>query len=300
MKHTKKNEQHIIPKTYLRYWKIEPNKNFVYGIDFSNEYKKGVQTFGLNDKVFKEHKYYNINNCSNPYILEDFFGTNIESIWNDIMDEINEEKNLSKEVREKIILWLYVSKMRSPYMRNNIERITNFIAKTDERYINKDISIEKEKQIESISKRIAKQIHLGSFVNKEQHNNLWDLFSKTLNAKQWRILKSTTDFEFWTNDNPGFSPNMDKRFAIENPYHHVIELNANSFIFFPLSPKYCLEISPFFVGTPLEISALNMKIEYEQADLEVVDYINRGIFFTKTKILVSNNKKSLEQSIRRN
>lgn len=92
---------------------------------------------------------------------------------------------------------------------------------------------------------------------------------------------------------------MDKRFANERPYHHIFELNANSFIYFPLSPKYCLEISPFFEGTPLDICALTMKIEYEQASLELVEYINRGVFYTKSKILISKNRETLERCIRR-
>ena len=77
-KRKKKDEQHIVPRTYLKYWKIAPDKNFVYGIDFSNEYRKGVQTFGLNDKVFKQRKYYNHDSFENPYIIEDVLGEEIE------------------------------------------------------------------------------------------------------------------------------------------------------------------------------------------------------------------------------
>lgn len=174
MKKRKKDGQHIVPKTYLKHWKIDPDRNFVYGIDFSNKYRLGVQTFGLNDKVFKEHKYYNDNSFENPYILEDIFGNDIEPIYNDIMKEVYEEQNLTRETREKIMQWLYTSKMRSPHIRNNIERLSNFITKTGKKYTNKELSKEKETEIENYSKIVAKQVHLNSFVNEEQLKNLLD------------------------------------------------------------------------------------------------------------------------------
>lgn len=298
-KKNKKDGQHVVPRTYLKYWKIAEDKNFVYGIDFSNEYKKGVQTFGLNDKVFKQRKYYNHPSFENPYIIEDVLGEEIEPTYDKIMSEINSESNLSQSIREKIMQWLYISKMRSPYMRDNTERISNFLYKTTERYKDKNLSPEKERAIEQHSKRIAKEIQLNTFAHEGQLKNLLPLFTKTLNAKHWRILKSIPQFQFWTNDNPGFSPNTVERFAKDTPYHQVMELNASSIIFYPLSPKYCLEITPFRMGTPLDICALTMEIKYEQASPQLLEFINKGVLYTYSKLVISNNKEILEYCIKR-
>lgn len=296
---SKKDEQHIVPKTYLKYWKITEG-NFVYGIDFSNKYKKEVQTFGLNDRVFKEKKYYNHHSFENSYIIEDVLGQDIEPNYDKIMGEINNQTNLSTDSREKIMQWLYVSKMRSPYIRNNTERIANFLYKATEQFKNKDLSPDKEKTIEQYSKQIAKEVQLNAFANEGQLESLMTLFIETLNAKHWRVLKSIPEFEFWTNDNPGFSPNTVARFAENTPYHPIMEMNAHSIIFYPLSPKYCLQVSPFQQGTPLDICALTMEIKYEQASPELIEFINQGVFYTCNKILVSNNRESLQYSIRRN
>jgi hypothetical protein len=297
-KKSKKNGQHVVPRTYLKHWKIAEGKNFVYGIDFSNKYKKGVQTFGLNDVVFKELKYYNSNSFENPYIIEDILGKDIEPIYEDIMAEINLETNLSVRVREEIMQWLYFSKMRSPVMRKNTERLANFIYKTTELYKTKKLSLEKEGDIEELAKRIAKDTHLNSFTYDDQSKSILSLFFETLNAKHWRILKSIPQLEFWTNDNPGFSPNLEERFAKDFPYHYIMEMSAHSIIFYPLSPKYCLEITPFSAATPLETCAMTMEIKYEKASIKLIDFINKGVFHTCNKVLISRNKEILEYCIK--
>lgn len=295
---SKKDGQHIVPRTYLKFWKIAEGKSFVYGIDFSNKYKKGVQTFGLNDKVFKERKYYNHNSFENQYIIEDVLGEDIEPSYDKIMCEINNEINLSFGIREKIMQWLFISKMRSPHIRNNTERIANFLFKVTEQFKDKNISAEKERAIEIHSKKIAKEVQLSTLTNDGQLQSLLKLFIETLNAKHWRIIKSIPQFEFWTNDNPGFSPNTDERFAKDTPYHYIMEMNEQSIIYFPLSPKYCLEITPFPQGTPLDICALTMEIKYEQASPKLIEFINKGIFCTCNKVLISNNKEILEYCIK--
>jgi hypothetical protein len=294
-----KDEQHLVPRTYLKHWRIAEDENFVYGIDFANKYNKNVQKFGLNDKVFKQKRYYNDNSFQNPYIIEDVLGQDIEPSYELIMTEVNIEQNISQQIREKLMQWLYISKMRSPFMRDNTEQLANFIFKTTERYKDKNLSTDKEEAIEHQSKQIAKQVQISTFADEEQVKNLSKLFIETLNAKHWRILKSIPQFQFWTNDNPGFSPNTIERFAKERPYHHVMEMNSSSIILYPLSPKYCLEISPFKMGTPLNICALTMDIKFEQASPQMIEYINKGVLHTCSKLIVSNNKEILQHCIKR-
>jgi hypothetical protein len=298
-KKKEKVEQHLVPRTYLKHWRIAKDKNFVYGIDFTNEYKKGVQIFGLNDKVFKQKRYYNDNSLQNPFAIEDILGQNIEPNYEIIMSEVNSEQKLSQPVREKIMLWLYISKMRSPYMRDNTERLANFFYKTAARYKNKNLSTDLEKAIGLYSKHTAKKTQLRTLIDREQVRELLALFLDTLNSKHWRILKSIPQFQFWTNDNPGFSLNTSERFAKEVPYHRVMEMNPRSIILYPLSPKYCLEISPFQKGTPENVSALTMDIKFEQASPQLIEYINKGVLYTRSKLIVSNNKEILEYCIKR-
>ena len=84
-------EQHYIPKAYLRHFQIDndKNKSFVYCIDFSNQYKKGVQRLGINDKVFKFPKYYNDNRLEDPFALEKVFAKEVEPYYDKIIKALS-------------------------------------------------------------------------------------------------------------------------------------------------------------------------------------------------------------------
>ncbi len=293
-KPSRKDNQHVVPRIYLKYWKIAKDKNFVYGIDFSNKYKKRVQEFGLNHKVFKERKYYCNPSFSNPYIIEDLLGNEIEPRYDEIMDEVTREINLSFGIREKVIQWLYYSKMRSPIIRNNTARMASFLYNTSLSLNEQSLRGAEKKELVRNETRMAKDVQLNTFAHDGQLESLLTLFIETLNAKHWRILKSIPRFEFLTNDNPGFSPNTNTLFAKDVPFHHVMEMNADSMIFYPLSPSYCLEVAPFVKGTALNVCAMEMEIKYEQAEPELIDFINEGVKYTCSKVVISSTRNILQ------
>ena len=297
---SKKNDQHIVPRTYLKHWCMPGEGSFVCVVDFGDKYNTNVQVVGVNDKMFKRKRYYNDPSFANPFIIEDMLGEDFEPTYEVIMNEVKSEQELSQDVRAKIIGWLFTSKARSPYMRDNTERVAQFVLKTQERLITQSaLTAEREQELESIAKETAKRVHLRQFTKEHEVKEMLTLYVETLANKHWRILKASPLLEFWTNDNPGFSPNMEERFhEAFGHFHPVMELNAHSIVFFPLSPKYCLEISPFEAGTPLEISALSMSIKYEEVPVAYVDYINRGVFSTKHRIVVANNKEILQRCIK--
>lgn len=294
---SKKDNQHIVPRTYLKRWRISDDQNFVYAIDISNKYNKGVQKIGLNDRLFTRRRYYNDPSFQNAYIIEDVLGEDIEPLYGLIMQEIELEKDISLSTRENIIQWLYVSKMRSPNIRDNAKDLISKILNTIERYRKAQVDETTKQFIKEYSTTLSKQLQLSAFSDEKQTEKLLTLFVETLAVKHWKILKSKPSFEFWTNDNPGFSPNTHDRFAEDSPYHSVMEMNSASMIFFPLSPKYCLEISPFQQGTPLDICGLTMNIKFEEASISDVMFINKGVFYTCCNLIISNNKEMLERCI---
>jgi len=293
-KQTKKDEQHVIPRTYLKHFKIASNQSFVYCVDFLDKYRTGAQTKGLNDKIFKRRKYYNTPKFENQYIIEDVLGEAIEPLYDKIMTAINKELPLNQETVGNLMHWLCMSKMRSPYVRDNIERVANWSLTMLEKFYKNEISEDKQQIIDEYSKITAREIHLDNITDRERYKETLQLYIDTLNCKHWQILRAHDSFPFWTNDNPGFSPNLHPQLVKDKPYHPVMELNGESMIFYVLSPKYCLFITPFKKGTSLDVCALNMKIEYENASFETIDYINRGVFTTSINLVISNQKELLE------
>ena len=293
-KKTKKDNQHIIPKTYLKYFQISEGESFVYCIDTSDKYNAEVKKRGINHKIFKRKKYYNTHRFENPYIIEDILGQIMEPQYNGIMKEVNKELPLKSDTIEKLINWLFISKLRSPHLRDNTERVLNWSLRMMEQFHNKDISTEKEEAIKRYSEITARDIHLNTITERDRYKKLLELHVETLNAKHWKILKSDSSLPFWTNDNPGFSPNLHPALSERNPFHSIMELNGQSIIYYVLSPKYCLEITPFMSGTPLNICALNMEIKYENASSELTNYINRGVLNTRINLVISNQKEVFE------
>lgn len=292
----KKIQQHYIPRVYLKYFQIDDsaNKSFVYCIDFSNKYNLKPQRKGLNDKVFKEEKFYNDRRLVDPFAIEDILATEFEAKYDNIINTISKEISPPKEIVEDMMSWLYISKTRSPYHRVNAKRVLKWFIRINNQYNGYIPNEDEQKEIEKYANRASREIHLNAFLDDDKADNLIKLYIETLNAKHWRILKSQPDFPFWTNDNPGFSPNLDPLFAKDFPFHRVMELNGNSIIFFVLTPKYCIEITPFTEGTPLTVCALNMNIKFEYASPTLIEFINRGVFYSKHKLLISNSKRLLE------
>ena len=276
----------------MKHWCISKNDNFLFAIDFSDKYKSGIQRVGPNDKLFKREKYYNDKSFDNPYIIEDMLGEDFEPNYEIIMAEVKAEGVISQSVCQKIIAWLYVSKMRSPVMRDNPERVSSFVLKTQEKWGGKTLSASREKEIEDYSSKIAKKIHLSAFADIKVVEKLLMLYVETLLLKRWRILKSNPSFEFWTNDNPGFSPNVVARFAEQIPYHSIMELNSDSIILFPLSPKYCLELTPFEDGAPRPEPGF-IDVQFAQASPYGIAFINEGVYRTRSRLIISNNEASL-------
>lgn len=296
---SKKIKQHYIPRVYLKWFQIDndQNKNFVYCVDFSDKYNTKTRRKGINDKVFTQKKFYNDNRLNNPFAIEDVLGSYFEPQYDEIIKAISNESKISTKTVEDLITWMYISKMRSPHIRASTEGLLDFIiSATNAQQKQIPTELEKKNMDENI-KRTAQQVHLNLFSDSQQTQNLLDHYFNTLSTKHWRILKSMPEFPFWTNDNPGFSPNINPVFAKETPFHKVIELNSSSIIFYVLTPKYCLQITPFVAGTSPDLCALNMDIEFSQASPNLIDYINKGVFYSRYKLIISNSKELLDNCI---
>lgn len=292
---------HVVPKVYLRQFLIDGGKGgrFVWCYDFSNQYERRPRRLGINHKVFKSADYYTDPRYSDPHVFEKgLLGGLIEPMYHQIMTEVNSER-LPRLARENLLNWLSVAKFRSPFMREHVKRFMQQYYNLANRMTGRNLTPEQEAALQRHIAQASKEVQLDAMTDSEVAvKRTQDTFA-ILNAKHWRILRSSSQIPFWTSDNPGFSPNMDPRFAVERPFHHVMELNADSVIYYVLSSRYCLEIEPFRQGTPLteEWCALNMDITFEDASPEEIDFINRGTFHTRHKLLISDSKELLDRCI---
>jgi hypothetical protein len=296
---SEKNErkkQHTIPKVYLKHFKIDNdlNRSYVYCIDFNGK-KIEVQKKGFKDPIFKQKKFYNNPKFKDPFLIENVFGENFEPKYEKIMKVISNEEKIDEDIMSDLIFWLYISKMRSPYLREDLKDKMSWYFETYNSLNNISQTIEeKEEQAKYIDK-YAREIHLSSFAEEEQVKKLYEIYVKTLSFKEWIVLKSSETLPFWTNDNPGFSINTNLESAIEKPFHFNLEMNSTSINCFVLSPKYCLLIKPFMGKTDF---MLNKNLTYESASINQINLINYGVFYTKQRTLISNSSTLLNECVK--
>ena len=278
----KPKEQHYIPRTYLNQFRIPGIKgSFIYCYDLSNKYRKYTQEIGLNHATFKRDNYYHHSSLEDPYSIEKTF-SEIENDYNHIIEVISAEKTIDTETIGQIITWIFISRMRSPLIRNNIENKLLLLNAFNE---NIDYqSIKEESKIE----------HLSVFFDSDKFSSTMWPFIGGINAKIWKILVAPDGYSFLGCDNPGFLLNVNPETNQKELFKQFIEVDADSLVYFVLSSKYCLEICYFEQGTPLDKCAMNMNIEFEKTSVWHLDLINKGTFFTAIDVIFCNSREQLQ------
>jgi hypothetical protein len=89
--------QHDLPMTYLKWFAIDPNdrrfKSIVYCF-WKNQYEAKIKQVSINSEKFKKDDFYTINHSIEPYFVENFFSSEIEPLYNNIMAEVESEISL--------------------------------------------------------------------------------------------------------------------------------------------------------------------------------------------------------------
>jgi hypothetical protein len=236
----KPKSQHLISRTYLKHFKVAGGNHgsFVYCLDLTNPYRRNIQRPGLNDKVFTEDRYYNDSSLEDPYAIEKIYAESIEPQYECIMASITQREILSPKVVRQLMSWMLFSKMKSPYMRNRAEKALNSLIES-ETYSGLDFLTKRN------ASDYAKQVHLRMFTERKNLNEFGLRSVTTLNCKSWEILIAPDWLPFITNDNPGFSVNLELITTSPYSFSCNIEEGVDSVVFYVLSPKYCLQIGPF-------------------------------------------------------
>ncbi len=162
-----------------------------------------TQRKGINDKIFKEKNFYNDNRLVDPSAIEDTLAEEFEPKYENIINAISAEVSPPKAIIENLFTWLYISKRRSPYDRVNAKRHLEFFYRIKNSYDGHTPSDDEKKEMEKYVANRSREIHLGPFSDIKLAENLIKLYTDTLNAKHWRILKSHPKFLFLQMTIPG-------------------------------------------------------------------------------------------------
>lgn len=289
--------QHDVPATYLKRFSINPEdrglKNMVYCLKLSNKNFE-IKPISVKSKFFKTVAFYTLENVveEDKYAIEEIFSNEIEPWYFEIVKEIKQEKQLSIDIRTKLVVWIWFSKYRTVFNRSNIERISTWLLKT-KILIEEGEGVAKELEdgIKNYSKELAKDLQLESLFSQEH----LEKFEKGIASKHWTILKSRNKNRFITNDNPGFSVEIELGKPKLNTLNVQFATNWRATNYYPISPNYCLMISPFWEGTPKEKNFYNIELKYLITNNDHIDFINNCTVILSKKYLVANKEGFLEK-----
>lgn len=280
-----KENQHLVSKTFLKHFVIPNYKNKVWCIELNGFGKNKPIIKGTKQRIFTIKNFYSLSDKNNRLLLENFYSDKLEPIYNEIIKEVEQEINLSENIRVRLIEWIMHSNVKTEYFRKNIERLSDFLINIYSNFgLQKDYF--KDKYSDISSKEIAKEIQLETILNFEELNDIFSLFYNELKTKKWSILKSSNENPFIANDNPGFSLNVSG--LGNNVFNKTVQLSTISFNYFVLSPKYCLFIEPFKQDDDIILNAMNMKINYTKINDREINHINAGTSKTAIRYIISN------------
>ncbi|MCC6448431.1 MAG: DUF4238 domain-containing protein [Chitinophagaceae bacterium] len=285
--------QHDLPATYLRRFAIDPNNKKLRSLIwcFRKVHDKYmIEQKSVTSNLFTTENFYTVDSDEDPFAIENFFAKEVEPRFEMIMKEISKEKDLTRECRTNIILWLHYNKLRNSFNRNHIQKMydmssmVSLVPKIGIKGFN-----ELKPELDKHNLQNAKHIQFSSFIDK----NLLETFEKGISAKHWLFLKSPNDTPFLSSDNPGFSVHIEEDEINFKTLSPSFSTNAAATNYFILSPQYCLVISPFYKDTPIEINSSNQVMEFKKIGQQHLDIINFCTIRTFSKYLISNKEEML-------
>lgn len=282
--------QHFLPAAYLRKFSIDTNdkklRNLVYCMKIE-KYPTFIKEISVDANYFKIDNFYTASKSSNPLEVEFFLGEEIEPLYNIIISELSKEINPTVQTRAYLMTWIYFNKYRNIGFRENLEIHLNDLIKTTCTNLNVQNLIE---TYSSFNLKNSKAIQLSTLVD---FNKLID-FTNSLGVSHWTILKSSSKLQFITNDNPGFSWKINKKFKYKfalNPYY---SFDDNCFNFYVISPEYCL-LTGAFSNNSAHIDNNNQRIEFKLLPDNEIDRINKHTAKLANRFVISNQKQTLEK-----
>jgi len=285
---------HEVSKTYLKQFSINPKerqtRSFINCLRIHPN--KKIESKSIDSDFFKSDNFYTLN-TSNPFELEEKLARDIEPKFNDIMSHINQEIILSRNAKLDLLIWIWVSKYRNSHYRKTIEQHINFINAIKVQYSN-----EFRTEFNELKEEFRKWTR--AFAKHEQLSSLFNLdhflfFQSGMVNKHWIVLKSNVNNRFITNDNPGFSVDFNGGKPDYETVNVQFATKHETTNYYPLSPGYCLMISPFSMDTPPTLNYWNLKLRYVETNDRHIDFINGAAYFLIRKFCVANNNKFLQK-----
>ncbi|KQK25494.1 hypothetical protein AR438_07740 [Chryseobacterium aquaticum] len=236
----KKRHQHFIPRTYLKHFKNSPDSEHVN--TFNKIDHKFIDNIGLND-ICVEKDFYTLKNLDgeDKLALEEFFDKEIESKYSKVFNLLVNQRPSKITLEQKIDILKTTLSMyfRTPKILNQfllkidklIEDLTNNNDINEIEFKGIIIKLSGKKKDE-IKKEIREHLRIDYL---SIQLNIFEEFVKYKLYDGITVIENTSEFDFYTGDNP---VNFLNRFGNTDQIFDI-----NNSIYIPLNPKFCLLIA---------------------------------------------------------
>lgn len=290
----KKRHQHFIPRTYLKHFKNSPDSQQVN--TFNKVENKFVDNIGIND-ICVEKDFYTLKNLNgeDKLALEEFFDKEIESKYGKVFDLLVHQKPTKITLDQKVDILKTTLSMyfRTPKVLNQfLLKIDNLI---EDIINNKDINEIEFKGVivkvdaktkEEIKKEIRERIRVDYL---SIQLNFFEKFVKYKIYDGITVIENTSEFDFYTGDNP---VNFLNRFGNTGQIFDI-----NNSIYIPLNPKFCL-----FIASP-KLPKSGYEVFYQKDNQMLIHVVNLCTFENSERWLIGqgeNFKKALQKNMELN
>lgn len=294
-------KQHYVPQCYIRNWAITntnsvyvfdkemklkrknnikniAEEKFFYDIDFSKIIREDEkEIFGIDKNI-------DLSKIDDEQYLENFFATNIEPHFKQLLNKLTVNSFENKESyknqyfftkKEKKIFsyYLIIQKIRVKQVRNSFLDLSDMLQQ-----VFKDTSISTEiDKIININNSCLSYIHGKMILDSREINKL----VRCIFSKKWFLIVNKTNKLFYTSDNP-----IGTIAHVKHPFMSMSGLCSEGVeAYFPVSPRIILVMVDrnFFKN----IKIRDRKIIYTN-DVECVNIYNRYIALNSQRIIISN------------
>ncbi|MGN6417826.1 MAG: DUF4238 domain-containing protein [Pseudobacter sp.] len=291
-------KQHLVPKAYLKHFVInplDPEMRSMVWHGYKTDHGSRVEKVSINADKLKMANFYTMpEDLEDPYWVERTFSNVIEPQYGMIMGELGKEEAFTVEWKATMLGWLFYSKYRNITFRKSIESFLKWyhVGTTFSSSMTEEERVALKQDIEANAAESAKRMQIETFENAE----LISEFQAAIGSKEWIILKSRKGKSFITSDEPGFSINE----YIGDPanLNSLFAGNVAASNYFPFSPRYCLLIKPYEMGTPLDWNVWSRDPQIVIASGADIDYINACTCRTRAKYIFSQSKEVVQEYLK--
>ncbi|MFW9874012.1 MAG: DUF4238 domain-containing protein [Candidatus Thorarchaeota archaeon] len=289
-----KRRQHIIPQFYLKSFAVQTKPNLYKIYCYFKQQKNKIKRLGVKNVAVKSFFY---DDDKFPQPIETYLSFTEKDLSKTYHKIIKEKsiKNLSKKERSHIVYLTYIQYVRTEYMRTKIIQIfKDLLEKEKSKYlVNHSIDEWNDFNEFGITKHPIRLQKLLIVVNNE-YLEYWrgkiddsllriinimlkvknKILNKLFNSKQILLEIKSDNLEFYTCDHPILfyskrSIQDDEGLTFLNIYDSYTQ------IYYPLSPKLCLNFYDSKIFYDYEKKFSNLKKELYKSDINDIALINK-------------------------